>query len=48
MKEAQLVGVDDEQILLKLDNVLKLARDANYKSIWDNRGERHCKNSKPL
>ena len=27
MKEAQLVGINDEQILLKIDNVLKLARD---------------------
>ena len=27
MKEAQLVGVDDEQITSKIDNVLKLAKD---------------------
>ena len=27
MKEAQLVGINDEQILSKIDNVLKLARD---------------------
>ena len=27
MKEAQLVGIKDEQILSKIDNVLKLARD---------------------
>ena len=27
MKEAQLVGLSDEQILSKIDNVLKLARD---------------------
>ena len=27
MKEAQLVGIDDEQILSKIDNILKLARD---------------------
>ena len=27
MTEAQLVGLDDEQILSKIDNVLKLARD---------------------
>ena len=27
MKEAQMVGVDDEQIISKIDNVLKLAKD---------------------
>ena len=27
MKEAQIVGVNDEQIISKIDNVLKLARD---------------------
>ena len=27
IKEAQLVGIDDEQIVSKIDNVLKLARD---------------------
>ena len=27
MKEAQVVGMDDEQILSKIDDVLKLARD---------------------
>ena len=27
MKEAQIVGVDDEQITSKIDNVLKLAKD---------------------
>ena len=27
MKEAQIVGVDDEQIISKIDNVLKLVRD---------------------
>ena len=27
MKEAQIVGVNDEQITSKIDNILKLARD---------------------
>ena len=27
MEEAQLIGINDEQILLKIDNVLKLAKD---------------------
>ena len=27
MKEAQIVGVNDEQIISEIDNVLKLARD---------------------
>ena len=27
MKEAQVVGVDEKQIISKVDNVLKLAKD---------------------
>ena len=27
MKEAQVVGVDDKQILSKIDNILKIAKD---------------------
>ena len=27
MKETQVVGVDDKQIISKIDNILKLARD---------------------
>ena len=27
MKEAQVVGVDDKQIISKIDNILKLAKD---------------------
>ena len=27
MKETQIVGVNDDQIISKIDNVLKLARD---------------------
>ena len=27
MKEAQIVGVNDEQIISKIDSILKLARD---------------------
>ena len=33
MKEAQIVGVDDEQITSKIDNVLKLAKDTTIDSF---------------
>ena len=34
MKEAQIVGVNDEQIISKIDNVLKLARETTIDPFW--------------
>ena len=33
IEEAQLVGINDEQILSKIDNVLKLARDTTISPL---------------
>ena len=33
MKEAQIVGVNDEQIISKIDNILKLARDTTISPL---------------
>ena len=48
MKEAQLVGINDKQILSKIDNVLKLARDTTispFGTVW---GKRYHENPKSL
>ena len=49
MKEAQLVGIDDKQILSKIDNILKLARDTTINPFGTNevkgiiKTPNHCK-----
>ena len=47
MKETQIVGVDDEQITLKTDNILKLARDTTI-TPFEKLRSKYYKNSKPL
>ena len=48
MKEAQVVGVNDKQIISKIDNILKLAKDTTINPFVTIEVKRYYKDSKSL